>query len=171
MKKEKNTDWIYYVFVFLSAIAVFTYILHVGFISSGSMEPALMTHDVTVSSRIIISPIKCGDIISFKRENGDIYGKRVIGVAGDEVMIIGGHVYINGEMLDENYGLEVMDDPGIAAEPITLGEDEYFVLGDNRNHSSDSRDPSVGVLHRDDIMGRAWIRIWPFDKFGVIKHE
>ena len=99
MKKEKNTDWIYYVFVFLSAIAVFTYILHVGFISSGSMEPALMTHDVTVSSRIIISPIKCGDIISFKRENGDIYGKRVIGVAGDEVMIIGGHVYINGEQL------------------------------------------------------------------------
>ena len=103
MKKEKNTDWIYYVFVFLSAIAVFTYILHVGYISSGSMEPALMTHDVTVSSRIIISPIKCGDIISFKRENGDIYGKRVIGVAGDEVMIIGGHVYINGEKLEEAY--------------------------------------------------------------------
>ena len=85
--------------------------------------------------------------------------------------MIDGYVYINGEVLDENYGLEVMDDPGIAAEPITLGEDEYFVLGDNRNHSSDSRDPSVGVLHRDDIMGRAWIRIWPFDKFGVIKHE
>lgn len=87
------------------------------------------------------------------------------------MQVIDGYVYINGEMLDENYGLEVMDDPGIAAEPITLGEDEYFVLGDNRNHSSDSRDPSVGVLHRDDIMGRAWIRIWPFDKFGVIKHE
>ena len=64
MKKEKNTDWIYYVFVFLSAIAVFTYILHVGYISSGSMEPALMTHDVTVSSRIIISPIKYHRILS-----------------------------------------------------------------------------------------------------------
>lgn len=87
------------------------------------------------------------------------------------MQVIDGYVYINGEVLDENYGLEVMDDPGIAAEPIHTGRREYFVLGDNRNHSSDSRDPSVGVLHRDDIMGRAWIRIWPFDKFGVIKHE
>ena len=63
MKKEKNTDWIYYVFVFLSTMFVFTYILHVGYISSGSMEPALMTHDVTVSSRIIIRPIKCGAVL------------------------------------------------------------------------------------------------------------
>ena len=99
MKKEKNTDWIYYVFVLLSTVIVFSYVLHVGYISSGSMEPALMTHDVVLNSRIIISPIKCGDIISFKREDGDIYAKRVIGVAGDEVMIIGGHVYINGEKL------------------------------------------------------------------------
>ena len=68
MKKEKNTDWIYYVFVFLSAIAVFTYILHVGFISSGSMEPALMTHDVTVSSiYITILPFERNNITAFYR--------------------------------------------------------------------------------------------------------
>ena len=59
----------------------------------------------------------------------------------------------------------------MAAEPILLGEDEYFVLGDNRNHSSDSRDPSVGVLNREDLIGRAWVRIYPFQKMGVIRHE
>ena len=81
-------------------------------------------------------------------------------------------VYINGELLaDEHYGKEVMLDPGIAAESITLGDDEYFVLGDNRNHSSDSRDPSVGVLHRKDLIGRAWVRIWPFSDIGFIRHD
>ena len=73
--------------------------------------------------------------------------------------------------LKENYGKEVIKDPGRAYEPITLGEDEYFVLGDNRNHSSDSRDPSVGILTRDDLIGRAWVRIYPFKTMGVIKHE
>ena len=83
-----------------------------------------------------------------------------------------GYVYINGELLTSDiYGAELMEASGIASEPIILGEDEYFVLGDNRNHSSDSRDPSVGVLHRNDLMGRAWVRIYPFDKMGVIRHE
>ncbi len=60
---------------------------------------------------------------------------------------------------------------GRAVDEIELGEDEYFVLGDNRNHSSDSRDPSVGVLNREDLIGRAWVRIYPFQKMGVIRHE
>ena len=63
-----------------------------------------------------------------------------------------------------------MEDAGIAAEPIELGEDEYFVLGDNRNHSSDSRVPNVGILKREDLVGRAWVRIWPFDEMGVVAH-
>ena len=64
-----------------------------------------------------------------------------------------------------------MKDAGMAAEPVTLGDDEYFVLGDNRNNSQDSRAENVGVIHRDDLLGRAWIRIWPLSEFGVIRHE
>ena len=73
--------------------------------------------------------------------------------------------------LDEHYGNEVMENPGIAEEPLVLGDDEYFVLGDNRNNSQDSRAANVGVIHKDDLLGRAWVRIWPLNKFGVIKHE
>ena len=82
-----------------------------------------------------------------------------------------GNIYINGSLLEESYGREVIQNPGRDAEPITLGEDEYYVMGDNRNNSSDSRDPSVGNIHRKDIIGRAWVRIWPFSKFGVLKHQ
>ena len=81
------------------------------------------------------------------------------------------NTYINGKQLDEHYGNEIIEEAGMAAEPVTLGEDEYFVMGDNRNNSQDSRVSDVGAIHRDELMGRAWIRIWPLDQFGVIKHE
>ena len=113
------------------------------------------------------------DIIVFPYQHAEntYYIKRIIGLPGETVQVIDGYMYINGKKLDEHYGAEVMEDPGIAAEPIKLGDDEYFVLGDNRNHSQDSRDPYVGVLKRSDLLGRAFIRIYPLNKFGVIKHK
>ena len=100
------------------------------------------------------------------------YIKRIIGLPGETVQVVDGYTYVNGELLESDiYGAEVMESANMAAEPVVLGEDEYFVLGDNRNHSSDSRDPSVGVIKRENIMGRAWVRIYPFDEIGVIKHE
>ncbi len=113
------------------------------------------------------------DIIVFpyQYQENTFYIKRIIGMPGETVQIIDGMVYINGELLDETYGAEVMQYSGIAGDPIELGEDEYFVLGDNRNNSSDSRDPSVGNIHEDQIIGKAFIRIWPLNKFGILKHQ
>ncbi len=169
-------SWIIYiVIVVILSLGIITFVGQRTKVSGHSMETTLSDGDNLIVDKISYrfrDPERFEIIVfPFQYEEHTYYIKRIIGLPGETVQVIDGYVYVNGEMLDENYGLEVMDDPGIAAEPITLGEDEYFVLGDNRNHSSDSRDPSVGVLHRDDIMGRAWIRIWPFDKFGVIKHE
>ena len=114
------------------------------------------------------------DIIVFpyQYEENTYYIKRIIGLPGETVQVVDGYVYINGSRLESDiYGNELMDDPMAASQPITLGEDEYFVLGDNRNHSQDSRDPSVGEVKKDTIMGKAWVRIYPFGKMGVIRHE
>lgn len=110
-------------------------------------------------------------VFPFRYKDNTYYIKRIIGLPGETVQIVDGEIYINGELLEESYGREVMQDAGLAAEPITLGDDEYFVLGDNRNYSSDSRDPSVALIHRKEIIGRAWVRIWPLRSFGVLKHQ
>ena len=80
-----------------------------------------------------------------------------------------GKVYINDEVLEEDYIKEYSVDRGIAATPITLGEDEYFVMGDNRGNSIDSRNPLVGILKREEIIGRAIIQVWPLEEFKFIK--
>ena len=80
-------------------------------------------------------------------------------------------VYQNGQRLpgDDSYGK--IEDPGLAAEPFLLGEDEYFVLGDNRNDSIDSREPEVGAVRREDILGRAVFRVWPLTEFGFLSRK
>ena len=112
-------------------------------------------------------------VFPYRYAEDTYYIKRIIGLPGETVQIIDGYVYINGELLEESYGLEIIDSNryGIAAQEITLGEDEYFVLGDNRNNSADSREPNVGLIHEDEFIGRAWIRIWPLNRIGVVVHE
>ena len=145
-------------------------------VSGQSMETTLQDGDNLIVDKISYrfhDPSRY-DIIVFpyKYEENTFYIKRIIGLPGETVQVKDGYTYINGKKLTSDiYGREVMDEPGIAEEPIKLGSDEYFVLGDNRNHSQDSRDPYVGVLKRSDLLGRAFIRIYPLNKFGVIKHE
>ncbi len=103
-------------------------------------------------------------------EKKDRWIKRIIGLPGEEVYIDGeGRIYINGEVLEESYGKETIQSAGLARVPIRLGEDEYWVMGDNRNHSSDSRE--IGPVPRSQIIGRAFVRIYPFNKMGFIQHQ
>lgn len=98
------------------------------------------------------------------------YIKRIIGLPGETIQITDGKIYINGDVLEEDYGYYIDDIPmkGYdAEEEIYIGENEYFVLGDNRNNSTDSR--KIGCITRDHIEGRACFRIFPLNKFGVIK--
>lgn len=168
--------WIVYILIIVGlTYLIITFVGQRTRVSGSSMETTLSDGDNLIVDKISyrFGEPKRYEIIVFpyQYEENTYYIKRIIGLPGETVQVMDGDVYINGQKLDENYGNEAMQDPGIAGEPITLGEDEYFVLGDNRNHSADSRDDSVGVLHRKDLLGRAWIRIWPFNKFGVIKHE
>ncbi|HBI60128.1 MAG TPA: signal peptidase I, partial [Lachnospiraceae bacterium] len=115
------------------------------------------------------------DIITFYpqgRDHEEYYIKRVIGLPGETIQITGNTIYIDGEVLKENYGREPMESGGIAEESVKLGEDEFFVLGDNRNESVDSRDgEDVGVVKKENIDGHAILRIYPFSEFGMIKNN
>lgn len=168
--------WIVYIAIIIGLTwLIITFVGQRTRVSGHSMEATLHDGDNLIVDKLSyhFREPKRFEIIVFpyRHKENIYYIKRIIGLPGETVQVKDGYVYINGEKLDENYGLEVMEDAGIAAEPIELGEDEYFVLGDNRNHSSDSRDPSVGILHRDELIGRAWVRIWPLDSIGVIPHE
>ena len=175
MKEILNTS-IYLLVVLCAAYLIITYVGQRTQVSGSSMETTLSDGDNLLVDKITyrFSDPKRFDIIvfPFQYDTDTYYIKRIIGMPGETVQIdYDGNIYINGSLMEESYGREVIQNPGRAAEPITLGEDEYFVMGDNRNNSSDSRDPSVGNIHRKDIIGRAWVRIWPFSKFGVLKHQ
>ena len=169
-------SWILYILIIVAlTILINTFVGQRTHVKGQSMEPTLHNNDNLIVDKISYrfrDPRRFDIIVfPFNEETDTYYIKRIIGLPGETVQIIDGKVYINNAMLGEDYGNEIMLNPGIADQPILLGDDEYFVLGDNRNHSSDSRDPNVGVQHRDHLLGRAFIRIWPLRDFGLIQHE
>lgn len=118
------------------------------------------------------SSTKRGDIIAFKpggSESSHSYIKRVIGLPGETIQIKDGMIYINGEIYLEQKDYPVINNPGLAEQPITLGTNEYFVLGDNRNNSEDSRHASVGNVRLGEIEGKVWMILSPKEHFGLVK--
>lgn len=174
--KEILSTSLYLLFVLCAIYLLIHYVGQRTEVQGSSMEPKLSNSDNLIVDKITYrfrDPERFDIIVfPFQYEENVFYIKRIIGLPGETVQIDEeGNISINGEILKEGYGKEVIQNPGRAAEPVTLGQDEYFVMGDNRNNSTDSRDLAVGNIKRKDIVGRAWLRIWPFDKFGLIKHR
>ena len=179
-KKEKSVAQELLGTVLYIAVVAFVCFLIITFVgqrttvSGQSMEPLLHDGDNLILDKLTYhfrDPERF-DVVVFDQTESDHYIKRIIGLPGETVQIIDGYVYINGERLEDDvYGKEVMLQPMRAADPITVGEDEYFVLGDNRNYSRDSRDPGVGNVKRSQILGRAWLRFWPLSQIEFIKHQ
>jgi signal peptidase I len=140
-------------------------------VNGSSMDTVLENEDSVVIEKITgkISGYKRFDVIAFKQsgtEHNYYNIKRIIGLPGETVQIAGGAVYINGELLTDEYAVEEMANAGVASKEIELEEDEYFVLGDNRNNSEDSRFANVGNVVKSDIIGKVWIRLSP--GFGIV---
>lgn len=139
-----------------------------------SMEPTLKSGDRVLINRLVyqVKSPSYGDLIVFKpngNQNAHYYIKRVVGKPGDTVTIQSGRVFVNGELLNETVLTDSMQDAGLAEEGVKLGEDEYFVLGDNRNNSEDSRSANIGNVKKEDILGKAWFVVTPGSRFGRLK--
>ncbi len=133
-----------------------------------SMEDTLKDGDQIIINKFSyrFGDPKRFDVIVFQqkgKEHSYYDIKRIIAMPGEKLVVKDGVIYINGELLDEAVNVEAMANYGLADEEITLEENEYFVLGDNRNNSEDSRFASVGMIRRDDIIGKAFLRMKPFN--------
>ena len=144
-----------------------------------SMESTLMDQDQIIINKFAykFTKPKRFDVIVFKQTNKEhsyLNVKRIIGLPGEKIQIKDGQIYINGVILTEPMVADSINNSGLALEEIKLEENEYFVLGDNRNNSEDSRFANIGNILTDDIIGKAWIRSNNFtfiDKLNLVKEE
>ena len=183
-KKKVNLPVMKNAVVWMLEIAIvlaiaFVFVYYIGFRTSvvgQSMAPTLENKQEILVNRFIysISDPKPNDIVVFLpngNEKAHYYVKRVIGVPGDTVQIKDGAVYVNGELFEEKVETAAILDAELASEKIVLEEDEYFVLGDNRNNSEDSRYANIGNVKKQHIIGKAWFIVSPYEDFGFIKKK
>lgn len=140
-------------------------------VSGTSMETVLNNDDGVIIDKLTkrVRDYKRFDVIAFQqhRKDHNYYNvKRIIGLPGEAIQIIDGKVYIDGKILKDPYAEDGMANAGVASSEVILEENEYFVLGDNRNNSEDSRFASIGNIIESDIIGRVWIRLSP--SFAIV---
>lgn len=151
-------------------------------VSGSSMSPLLNSEDIVLMNQLKLDLGKPErfDVVVFEREDQKRNIKRIIGLPGETVQIQDGQVLINGQVLEEK-GITMEVDgeivkaqkkialAGLAENPVVLGADEYFLLGDNRDSSEDSRFANVGNVKESQIIGKVWFRIHPTLNMGIIR--
>ena len=160
----------------ITLLLAFTFVYFIGLRTSvvgQSMAETLHSGDEILVNRFIykVTNPKPNDIIVFLpngNEKSHYYVKRVVAVPGDTVLIENGVLYVNGELLEEEIDVASIEEAGLASEEITLASDEFFVLGDNRNNSEDSRYANIGNIKKEHIIGKAWFRIAPWGDMGFL---
>ena len=176
MKLSENAkEWIKDIGTAIILSAVILFFVRPTIVKESSMSNTLLNNDYVFVSRqsyTIFGEMKRGDIVVFKSNMTSANGarkllvKRVIALPGDTISITGGKVYLNGEAIDEPYTKEGYT--GTEMAEITIPEGRIFVMGDNRQNSSDSRSKSVGLVAFDDVVGKVVFRLYPFNKMGSV---
>ncbi|MCR5468920.1 MAG: signal peptidase I [Lachnospiraceae bacterium] len=182
-KKKVNFSLLKEIFIWgaeilLMLVIAFVLVLFIGMrttVLGESMSPTLVSGEEVLVDRFIyiLTEPKQDDIVVFLpngNEKSHYYIKRVIGVPGDTIQIKSGVIYVNGEVYEEDLDASAIADAGLAEEEITVGEDEYFVLGDNRNNSEDSRYANIGNVKKEYIIGKAWFVISPWKNMRFVDH-
>jgi signal peptidase I len=141
-------------------------------IENHSMEPNFYEGQFVLVNKLAFKlgqPAR-GDVVVFHnpRNTNEDYIKRIIGLPGDTIEVHDSHIYVNGQQVIENFPHNEIT-PGEYMPPVTVGDNQLFVMGDNRPNSSDSR--VFGPISQDLAVGKAWLRIWPFNVFGIVEHR
>lgn len=149
----------------LLALAVHTWVGQIVVVEGPSMEPTLYSSDAVIAGKLEyrFAKPKRGDIVIVRFPGSDEdYIKRVVAVGGERISVARGSVYIGGKRLDEPY----LYDQAIVFDmaEMTVPDDTIFVMGDNRNNSTDSHMPGVGPIPLESVVGRAYLQVWPFDR-------
>lgn len=169
---RKAVEWILDIaLAIIIFLLIHTFVFRTGAISGVSMEPSLLHGDKVIISKIsyLFSKPKIGDVIAFPEKENKYLVKRIIAKEFDEVDIENYRFKINGEFLEDEFSEDLLSSVGNQSFPIIVPESSYFVLGDNRGSSMDSRFTSIGTIHKNKITGKVTLRFYPFSKFKFIK--
>ena len=173
-KTRNITTWIVEIVIVLALSAVFSYIFCSSVtVLESSMDPTLQAGNRVMINRVsyTVGKIKRGDLIAYTNSDStdaSVHVKRVIGLPGEKIQIRDGLILIDGQTYIEERAFPSMNSGGLAENGVTLGNEEYFVLGDNRNNSEDSRFTDVGNIPARAVMGKVWLIVSPLSSFGFI---